>query len=477
MLSVFFASDRSSSGKSSVTMAFSVRMKKLGYRTAVFKTGPDFIDPVVLSSAVKSEVKNLDSYLIPGNALEEWLLGSYAGNNDAFVVESAMGLYDGESYYIAKKFRLPVVLVMDCRRISSTMASLVYGLKNYKKGINVCGVILNNISSARHYDIISKEIKENVNGIGVFGYIRRNEAAFPIKERHLGLVTPDKDTVASGDFNAKVKGIEEAVFSSVDIELMIKTLEKESSGFMEVIENYRCKKIAKTGFKQVSPSPSKRKGKVKIAVALDNAFFFYYKFNLEILKSFGAEINFFSPLSDSSLPQGTKAIYIGGGYPEIYAGTLSGNKKIAGEIYKFFANNGIIYAECGGLVYLCKNLLYGGNKYGFTGIFPFTATMDGAGLSLGYRSITLTGETFMGKPGIKARGHEFHYSKIIEPQEKLPDNGSGVLKILRYENPFNPGTFKDEGYNALNAVGSYVHLSFYSNKIIAGNIVENARNL
>ena len=520
MFSVYFASDRSSSGKSTVTLAFSKALKDAGYSLSVYKAGPDFIDPVILSEALNSDVcvKNLDPFLIPDKHLTEWffaenenaavmtepskkesakrldfrLCGNDICGKKAFVVESAMGLYDGNSYVIAKKFKFPVVLVMDCKRISSTMASLVYGLKNYKRGVNVCGVILNNISSPRHYEIISKEIKGNIADIEVFGYVLNNEAVFSIKERHLGLAAPSLESKrGKKTFDKTVSGIKEAVFKNVDFNLLVKTLKENSQDFNKLFKKSHTEsKNATVGINKINKP---KKTKTKIAVALDKAFFFYYNFNFEILKSFGAEIVFFSPLRDKTLPKGTRAVYIGGGYPEIYADALAENAPIRKEIYEFFKNNGIIYAECGGLMYLCEKITYKRQSFAAAGIFPFRASMDKGGLSLGYRTVRLKEKTFLGEAGLTVNGHEFHYSKLIGTagngngggaDNKDASGGSrnyyGGFKdcrnVMEYESISAPGIFKPEGYNILNTVGSYIHLSFYSNKLIAKNIVESAKN-
>ncbi|MHB1696483.1 MAG: cobyrinate a,c-diamide synthase [bacterium] len=496
MFSVYFASDRSSSGKSTITMAFSMMLKDSGYSLNIYKTGPDFIDPVILSKALNLDVKNLDPFLIPDKYLKEWFFGENSNDNDnggcgnwnlcqkkAFVVESAMGLYDGNSYEIAKRFKFPVVLVMDSKRISSTMASLVYGLKNYKKGVRVCGVILNNISSARHYEIISGEIKKNIPDIEVFGYILNDESVFSIKERHLGLVTPDFEPDGNGkEFAKTAEGIKKAVFKNIDSGLMIKTLEKKSQSFSRLFFDYSKIKPGilnkNNKSKNGANSDSKKRntgcdGKPKIAVALDKAFFFYYNFNFEILKSFGAEIIFFSPLKDRALPRGTKAIYIGGGYPEIYAAGLAANEDIRKEIYKFSKNNGIIYAECGGLMYLCKKIAYNRQSFDMAGVFPFSASMDNARLSLGYRTVRLKEKTFLGEAGLTANGHEFHYSKIAK-DDCVGNDNKNIKNVLEYESISTPGIFKPEGYNILNTVGSYIHLSFYSNKLLAKNLVGSA---
>ena len=479
MFGVYFASDRSSSGKSTVTLAFSMMLKDKGYSLNVYKAGPDFIDPVILREALDSDVrvKNLDPFLIPDKHLNEWFFAGNGNENGnvskktAFVAESAMGLYDGSSYIIPKKFKLPVVLVMDCRRISSTMASLVYGLKNYKRGVNVCGVILNNISSPRHYGIISDEIKAGIPDIKVFGYVLNNEAVFSIKERHLGLaVTSLESGNDKKTFRKTVSGIKDAVFKNVDFNLLVKTLKENSEDFIKLFKKSRAEN--KDSINKAEKIKTKIKAKAKIAVALDKAFFFYYNFNFEILKSFGAEIVFFSPLTDKSLPKGTRAVYIGGGYPEIYAAALAENAPVRKEIYEFFKNNGIIYAECGGLMYMCEKITYKRKSFDAAGIFPFRASMDKGGLSLGYRTVRLKEKTFLGEAGLTANGHEFHYSKLIKDAAA----GKDVKNILEYESLSAPGILKPEGYNILNAVGSYIHLSFYSNKLIAENIVESAKN-
>ena len=555
MFAVYFASDRSSSGKSTVTLAFSRKLKDEGYSLSLYKAGPDFIDPIILSKALNSEiqVKNLDPFLIPDRFLTEWFfketppefgstvnagvnfngLNFYGGESKkAFIAESAMGLYDGNSFKVAKKFKFPVVLVMDCKKISSTMASLIYGLKNYKKGINVCGVILNNISSERHYEIIRKEIKENVGGVEVFGYIKNDENIFSIKERHLGLVVPESGYKTEGGyedavefcgedrkeisgFEKTVVKIKDAVFKNIDFKFMVNILEKNSKDFIGLIkkqtdkncggnnksynDNSRCFTDSKgnkinEGCNNSNYKTGKSVSKIKIAVAFDEAFFFYYNFNFEILKSFGAEIVFFSPLKDRFLPSGIKAVYIGGGYPEIYAGALENNHSIKKEIYEFHKNNGIIYGECGGLMYLCEKISYKGESYGACGIFPFEASMDKGGLSLGYRTVRLTEKTFLGESGLTINGHEFHYSKLLPASPastgasvvymsadsaglKTTSSETAVKTVTEYESLSAPGIWKREGYNVLNTIGSYVHLSFYSNRLAAENIVKSAKNL
>ncbi len=199
---------------------------------------------------------------------------------------------------------------------------------------------------------------------------------------------------------------------------MIDILEKNSKDFIRLIYDKKpeykklaCKKCESENY--ISIRNNKKKSKVKIAVALDGAFFFYYNFNFEILKSFGAEIIFFSPLKDKLLPSGIKAVYIGGGYPEIYGAALESNYSIKKEIYEFHKNNGIIYGECGGLMYLCKKISYKGKSFDACGIFPFEASLDKGGLSLGYRTVRLKEKTFFGEAGLIIKGHEFHYSKLL----------------------------------------------------------------
>jgi cobyrinic acid a,c-diamide synthase len=565
---VLFSSDRSSSGKSTFTLAFSRLIQERNINISLFKIGPDFIDPVVLGAACKCDVANLDSFLIPKNRLNNLFINNddNGGNKiikTSFIIEGAMGLYDGNSYIIAERFKPPVVLIMDARRISSTMASLIYGLKNYKKGIIISGVILNNISSERHYQIIASEIKKNIKDIKVFGYISTDDKNISIKERHLGLATPGYFS-SDKEFEEKVDKIKIAVMKNINIDLLIKTLIKDSKAFFSILKtneknNFYCGNENKKTI-------SNRSNKIKIAVAYDNAFLFYYKFNFEIFKKFNAEIIFFSPIKDKSIPEGIKAIYIGGGYPELYAEELSENINLKKEIYKFYKNNGLIFAECGGLMYLSKKLIYKSKKYDFLDILPFVSTMDGTKLTLGYRTVYLSKNSFLGEENLKINGHEFHYSKLLLNNDKENNNKyenkykneynstynnndynnndynnkyckkyennnlnninySNEIKInknindnqsvidynissnTKISNVINDGNNNfsieslsnfnvecvfavknvssdnlrapkiNEGYKTLNAIGTYVHISFFSNQRIAKNFIESAKKL
>ncbi len=565
---VLFSSDRSSSGKSTFTLAFSRLIKERNIHISLFKIGPDFIDPIVLGAACRCDVANLDPFLIPKNRLNNLFINDDDSGNKiiktSFIIEGAMGLYDGNSYIIAERFKPPVVLIMDARRISSTMASLIYGLKNYKKGIIISGVILNNISSERHYQIIASEIKKNIKDIKVFGYISTDDKNISIKERHLGLATPGYFS-SDKEFEEKVDKIKIAVMKNINIDLLIKTLIKDSKAFFTILKtneknNFYCSNENKKTI-------SNRSKKIKIAVAYDNAFLFYYKFNFEIFKKFNAEIIFFSPIKDKSIPEGIKAIYIGGGYPELYAEELAENINLKKEIYKFYKNNGLIFAECGGLMYLSKKLIYKSQKYDFLDILPFVSTMDGTKLTLGYRTVYLSKNSFLGEENLKINGHEFHYSKLLLADDndngrnneyyrtyeskyenkcnnkyknesnnnkysskyknnnlsninhcneiKINKNINDNQSIIDYNissnnkigNAINDGnnnfsieslsnfnveyvfavknvsqnnltaTKINEGYKTLNAIGTYVHISFFSNQKIAKNFIESAKKL
>ncbi|MHB1665738.1 MAG: cobyrinate a,c-diamide synthase [bacterium] len=483
---VLFSSDRSSSGKSTFTLAFSRLIKERNIHISLFKIGPDFIDPIVLGAACKCDVANLDSFLIPKNRLNN-LFTNY-NNNDggnkiiktSFIIEGAMGLYDGNSYVIAERFKPPVVLIMDARRISSTMASLIYGLKNYKKGIIISGVILNNISSERHYRIIASEIKKNIKDIKVFGYISTDDKNISIKERHLGLATPGYFS-SDKEFEEKADKIKIAVMKNININLLIKTLIKDSKTFFSILKtneknNFYCSNENKK-------TTSNRSNKIKIAVAYDNAFLFYYKFNFDIFKKFNAEIIFFSPIKDKSIPEGIKAIYIGGGYPELYAEELAENINLKKEIYKFYKNNGLIFAECGGLMYLSKKLIYKSQQYNFLNILPFVSTMDGTKLTLGYRTVYLSKNSFLGEEHLKINGHEFHYSKLLLDSDIDNGNDNGrnneydMAYESKYENKCN-SRYKNENNNNNKYSGKYENNNLnninYSNEIkIHKNINDN----
>ncbi len=435
------SSTSSGSGKTSITIALISALKKLSYKVYPFKVGPDFIDPGYLTIASGNITKNLDSWMLSKDYNHNLFYSIFSDEKTFGVVEGVMGLFDGFSgtsddgstSQIAKWLNIPVILIIDAKSMARSVAAVINGFLNFDKSLKIKGIILNKVGSLKHLKYLKDAIEKYCN-VELLGYFLKDD--FPeLSSRHLGLITVEDNP----EFKNKIDKFGEIALNRIDFDKLFK------------ISYFETPKIEKNLFKF-----PKRK-KIKIGIAKDNAFCFYYWDNFKILEMYGAEISFFSPIKDSSIPQECDILYFGGGYPELYAKELSENKSMIESIKKFFKSNKIIYAECGGFIYLLNGVKIDGNYYEFVGIFNDTAILDKKLRSLGYREITLSKDCPFGKKGLKARGHEFHYSY-------LENNGKYLNPV--YENSL--------GYIEKNTIGSYVHIHFGSNLKFAENLISSA---
>jgi cobyrinic acid a,c-diamide synthase len=375
-----------------------------------------------------------------------------AEGSDFSIVEGVMGLFDGFSgkdeagstAQMAKWLGLPIVLVVNAQSMARSVAALLQGFENFDPELTFAGVIFNKLGSENHFRYLTEAMEGNVRMPCLGGIIR--DAGIEIPERHLGLVTEDEHQLSGSDMD----------LLSTIIENRINT-EKLFNG----LSNLLTKDVEK----------KEKENKVKIGVARDKAFCFYYTDNLDLLEKEGAELVYFSPISDKNIPHGIQALYLGGGYPEVFAGPLSKNKSMLADIKKASRNGMPIYAECGGFMYLCSSITdHGGQQYKMSGCFPFDSQMLKGRKALGYREITLSDDTIIGKKGMVARGHEFHYSKIdnraYQPEVAQVYSVSPRLGI----------NCLHEGYQKNNTLGSYVHLHFGSNLKICTHFIRSAVN-
>ncbi|MEK7279096.1 MAG: cobyrinate a,c-diamide synthase, partial [Nitrospirota bacterium] len=432
------AAASSGAGKTTVSMGLMSAFKKRGLICQPFKVGPDFIDPGYHSIVCGRPSINLDSWMMPKKYVIEsfW---QHAEGADIAIIEGVMGLLDGgdaSSAEIARILDLPVILVLDAGGMAETAGAILYGLKNYDKRLNIAGAILNRVGSDIHYKMISEAISGRW-GAELFGYIRKDEA-IGIKERHLGLVTAIESRPSDETIEQLIRTVEEGV----DLDAILKKSEVRS----QESENRK----QKSENRKLAPIPTK---KVRLAVAYDEAFSFYYQDNLDMLSAFGAEICCFSPLKDERLPEGTNGIYIGGGYPEIYAERLEKNITLREEI-KNLAEDGLpIYAECGGMIYLSQGILSGeGIFYKMAGIIPKRARMEKKLAAIGYREVELLKDCILGRKGNKIRGHEFHYSRL----EGNPHDYNGKKIEYLYQVTDKRGSISVEGFGYKNLVASYI---------------------
>ncbi|HLF86119.1 MAG TPA: cobyrinate a,c-diamide synthase [Nitrospiria bacterium] len=463
MKGFIIAAAASGAGKTTVSMGLMAAFKKRGFICQPFKVGPDFIDPGYHSIVCGRPSINLDSWMMPKKYVIEsfW---QHSEGADIAIIEGVMGLLDGgdaSSAEIARILDLPVILVLDAGGMAETAGAILYGLNNYDKSLNIAGAILNRVGSDIHYKMISEAISGKW-GAELFGYIRKDEA-FGIKERHLGLVT----AIENRPFNETIEQLIRTVEEGVDLDAILKAIEIKGSGIRVQGIGFRSQQIDDS---ELIPTPRTlyHTKKVRLAVAYDEAFSFYYQDNLDMLEARGAEICRFSPLKDQRLPEGIKGIYIGGGYPEVYAEILDRNMPIKEEVRKLAEDGLPIYAECGGMIYLSQGILsVDGTFYKMAGIIPKRARMEKKLAAIGYREVELLKDCILGRKGNKIRGHEFHYSRL----EGNPHDYNGKKIEYLYQVTDRRGSISVEGFGYKNLVASYIHLHFASNTETAASFI------
>ncbi len=454
---VIIAGTHSGVGKTTFTLGIILALKKRGLSVQSYKTGPDYIDPGYHSYATGRSSRNLDSMLLSRNRILEFF-ERCSRKVDISIIEGVMGLFDGVDAYnekgstshLAKILKAPVILILDARAMSRSAAAVAYGFSKFERGLKISGFLLNKMGSKKHFKMV-KESMEKKTGIPVMGYLPRDED-LRLPERHLGLVPAWEKKVINSYQDRLSKYIQEYI----DIEAILKIAQKAPP----------FPSFKKSVFTRKSLSP-----KVTIALALDEAFHFYYEDNLDILKHYGAKIVTFSPLKDRKLPPETDGIYIGGGFPELFAEKLSSNFSLKEEIYKKAMRGMPIYAECGGLMYLIEKLSNLKEKeFSMVGILPGEVKMGKKLRALGYCKIKLLRDTILGKKGECLRGHIFHWSYLTLPREKI----KFAYKIEKSGKSFYDGLLRN------NILASYVHIHFGSKVSVVKNLIGNcirSRNL
>ena len=328
--------------------------------------------------------------------------------------------------------------------MARSAAAVVMGFEHFDRQLNFAGVIFNNLGSSRHLDYLRDAIQEHTE-ISCLGGITRNDK-IKMPERHLGLVTHEDNPLPT----EMVAGLADIVEKSIDLDLLLNTLPD--------LDLPR-----QTGANIFAP-----KGKVRIAVARDRAFCFYYQDNIDLLERYGAEIVNFSPLTDSDLPPDIGGLYLGGGYPELYAEQLSHNNGLRDRIEQASRSGMPIYGECGGFMYLCEDLIdQAGTSFPMTGCFPFASKMFPKLKALGYREITPVRDIVIGRRGLPIRGHEFHYSELV----RLDPGIQSVYRISDRSGVDKP----PDGYQVDRTLGSYNHLHFGSQPAAAECFVDTCR--
>ena len=432
----------SGSGKTTLAAALLRALRRRGIDVAPFKCGPDYIDPSFHRQAAGRASFNLDPCFHAGAALRSAFARS-AATADAAVVEGVMGLFDGtcpgtragSSAEIAVRLGLPVVLVVNARGISGSIAPLVKGFCEWDPEVRIVGVIADFTGSARHGQLLADALRTA--GLPpLLGRFDRNEA-WRLPERHLGLTTGTLD-------DALLDRMADAAEESIDLD--------------QLLELARIPRPAAV----VSVAAQATSG-LRLGVAQDEAFHFYYEENFELLRERGVELVFFSPLHDRDLPPELDGLWFGGGYPELFAETLAENDAMLDAVRSFAASGRVVWGECGGFLYLLDGLTgFDGVRYPMLGLLPGEGKMHSRLSALGYREAVTAADGLFGPAGTRIQGHEFHYSSAELPAGTQPFFHARTLH----------GETSEAGSVHNRIAGSYLHLHFASNPAALDHFVK-----
>lgn len=437
-------------GKTTVALGLMAAFRRRGRKVQPFKVGPDFIDPGHHGQAAGRVAANLDGWMLR-RAENMAIFQRNCRAADVALVEGVMGLFDGydgtseagSTAQMAKWLDLPVVLVVDARSMARSAGALVHGFATFDPQLTLAGVIFNRVGSERHLSYLRQALTQ-VPGIPCLGGLPRQQE-LEIPERHLGLVTSDEHPL-DGEYFQRLADLLEA---HLDLEAIWDLMPLIPEG-------------------KEDPPQGEVRPRIRLGVARDQAFCFYYAENFRYLRRFGAELVEFSPLHDRCLPADLDGLYLGGGYPEVFADRLSANIPMR-EAIKRSASAGMpIYGECGGLMYLGEGLTtLTGERRPMAGVLPVEVKMLPRLKALGYRLVTFKEDCLLGPAGSQARGHEYHYSTIVAA-------APGLKKV--YDLAARDGEAGGlEGYKRYRTLASYVHLHFGSNPDLARHLVASCR--
>ncbi len=437
--SLLISSPQGRSGKTVVTIGLCNALKRKGLSVQPFKKGPDYIDPSWLTVATGRNCRNLDLFLIP----EDRLLHSFHRNCEGVnlaIVEGAMGLYDGLDSYgttaeIACLLNLPILLVVNTSRMTTSIAAMVKGYQLFQTDIKIAGVILNYVSGRRHEEKLRGAVEQHC-GIPVVGSIPRDPDLL-IAERHLGLIpSPESDEPMS-----LVERIGKKLEPHLDLE-----------GILAIAKKFRPPHTVPfpSGGRPSGDRTEVREGqpiRAKIGVVRDRAFNFYYPENLEALEKEGAQLLFINSFMDR-LPE-VDGLYFGGGFPEFFLEDLEKNRELREDIARAIEGGLPVYAECAGLMYLCRSIHWQGKSYEMVGIIPAKVQLSERPEGHGYVIAEVIDENPLFPVGLTLRGHEFHHSSLPDP---------GGLRLVYRIKRGRGIRHQQDGIVYKNLFASYVHL-------------------
>ncbi len=412
---VLIAAPASNQGKTTVTAALARYHRNQGRRVRVMKAGPDFLDPMIHERASGLPVETLDLWMVGASACKHRLYRA-ACEADLIIIECGMGLYDGNpsSADLACTFGVPVLALIDGSSMAQTFGAIALGLASYRPDLPFAGVLANRVGSAYHAELLRDSLPD---GIRYFGGIPRN-SAMQLPDRHLGLVQAQEIDDLDARLDAAAQTLEDAGVTALP----------DPVTFTDAPQ----------------PSVPRLLDGVKIGIARDTAFAFIYRANTELLEAMGAQLHYFSPLTDRELPD-VDSLWLPGGYPELNLAPLSANRAMADALRAFHAAGKPILAECGGMLYLLESLTDNEEcEAPMVGLLPGRGLMQTRLAGLGMHSVMLDGQTL--------RGHAFHHSRMESPLEPL--------QVSDRRHGKRPG---EAVYRRQRLTASYMHFYFPSN--------------
>ncbi|HAV2022867.1 TPA: cobyrinate a,c-diamide synthase [Citrobacter koseri] len=424
-------------GKTTVTLGLLSLLKRRGMRVQPCKVGPDYLDTGWHTAVCGSASRNLDSFMLPEPVLNA-LFCEHMQQADVAVIEGVMGLYDGygtdpnycSTAAMAKQLGCPVILLVDGKAVSTSIAATVMGFQHFDPDLNIAGVIVNRVNSETHYQLLKTAI-ERYCSLPVLGYVPGVEGV-ALPERHLGLITARESVVNQQPWQDFADTLERTL--DIDALLSLSQLTALPAGEWPAL-----------------PDPQAGKG-LTVAIADDEAFNFYYPDNIKLLERTGVTMTRFSPLHDSTLPE-CQMIWLGGGYPELHAAALAANTPMLAQMRAAHQRGVAIYAECGGLMYLGSTLEdASGEIHRMVDVIPGHSKMGKRLTRFGYCEAQAREQTLLAAAGEVLRGHEFHYSDF------LPENPA-VMACRKVRD----GKILQEwsgGWQVGNTFASYLHVHF-----------------
>lgn len=451
---IVIAAPHGQSGKTTVSIGLIGALAESGFAVQPFKKGPDFIDPSWLSRVSGRPCRNLDCFLMDEAAIRDSV--AQAGRDARIaVVEGAMGMFDGldlegsgSTAQVAKIIAAPVVLVVNCSRMTRSVAPLVKGFKDFDPQVNVAGVILNNVARARHQDMLVGAIEKYCD-LPVLGVIPKNPS-FAIPNRHLGLVPAEEDA-----------RLQQAIHGIVQIA-------RETMDLKKIIEIAEAAPLLAGGDEETAEKSAGSKKKVKIGILKDRSFTFYYPENLHSLEQAGGELVFVNALADSALPD-MDALFIGGGFPEIFARELAANETFRHSLAQKIEAGLPVYAECGGLMYLGRSIIRQEQHFPMVGVLPFDVLLKNKPQGHGYTIMEVEKENPFFAPGSLVRGHEFHNSCLVNLEADRVDFAFQVNRGHGIDG-------KRDGMLYKKVLACYNHIHALGTKGWAENLVSAARS-